>query len=147
MSSGAVEGLTSEELRAAVREVLRDVLPSVITEERQPAQAAHVSLRSDAELQAFVRRLAELCEDPVTRAQLRDGRRSFRLAGLAGGGSTATGTADGGALRVDRGAVTERMVARAAGQGGRLVLGARAVLTPLARDKARALGVRIEKER
>jgi hypothetical protein len=50
-------------------------------------------------------------------------------------------------VRVERGAVTERTVARAAADGCRLVLGRRAVLTPLARDKARVLGVEIEKER
>jgi hypothetical protein len=36
---------------------------------------------------------------------------------------------------------------RAAAAGARLVLGRGAVLTPLARDKARTLGVQIEKER
>jgi len=41
--------------------------------------------------------------------------------------------------------VTERIVAAAAAAGARLVLGPRAVLTPLARDKARALGVPIER--
>jgi hypothetical protein len=49
--------------------------------------------------------------------------------------------------RIERGAVTERAVQAAAGAGARLVLGPRAVLTPLARDRARALGVPIEKER
>jgi hypothetical protein len=49
--------------------------------------------------------------------------------------------------RVEKGAVTERAVIAAAKAGERLVLGPRAVLTPLARDKARALGVPIEKER
>jgi hypothetical protein len=39
------------------------------------------------------------------------------------------------------------MVAEVAAGGGALVLGKRAVLTPLAREKARALGVSIEKER
>ena len=48
---------------------------------------------------------------------------------------------------MDKGAVTERAVNAAAKAGARLVLGPRAVLTPLARDKARALGVPIEKER
>jgi hypothetical protein len=48
--------------------------------------------------------------------------------------------------RIDRGAVTERTVAAAAKAGGRLVLGSRAVLTPLAREKARALGIEIERE-
>jgi hypothetical protein len=48
---------------------------------------------------------------------------------------------------VEKGAVTERAVIAAAKAGHRLVLGPRAVLTPLARDKARALGVPVEKER
>ena len=56
------------------------------------------------------------------------------------------GPAAGGATRIERGAVTERAVAAAAKGGGRLVLGPRAVLTPLAREKARALGVDIERE-
>jgi hypothetical protein len=55
--------------------------------------------------------------------------------------------ASGGDQRIERGAVTERAVQAAASAGVRLVLGPRAVLTPLARDRARALGVPIEKER
>ena len=43
--------------------------------------------------------------------------------------------------------ITERAVQKAAADGVRLSLGRRAVLTPLARDKARILGVEIEKER
>jgi hypothetical protein len=49
--------------------------------------------------------------------------------------------------RVEKGAVTERAVIAAARAGERLVLGPRAMLTPLARDKARALGVLVDKER
>ena len=54
--------------------------------------------------------------------------------------------APAGVVRVDRGAVTERKVAEAAKAGARLVLGPAAVLTPLAREKARALGLEIERE-
>jgi hypothetical protein len=54
--------------------------------------------------------------------------------------------APAGVVRVERGAVTERKVAEAAKAGARLVLGAAAVLTPLAREKARALGLEIERE-
>ena len=43
--------------------------------------------------------------------------------------------------------MTERTVKEAAKAGARLVLGPGAVLTPLAREKARALGVEIERER
>lgn len=51
-----------------------------------------------------------------------------------------------GQRRVERGAVTEAMVRDAARAGERLVLGRGAILTPLARDRARASGVEIEKE-
>ena len=49
-------------------------------------------------------------------------------------------------MRVDKGAVTERIVREAAAAGARLVLARRAVLTPLARDQARTLRVAIERE-
>ena len=49
--------------------------------------------------------------------------------------------------RIERGAVTEAVVTAAARAGERIVLGRGAVLTPLARDRARASGVPIEKER
>ena len=50
------------------------------------------------------------------------------------------------AIRIERGAVTERTVEAAARAGERLVLGRGAVLTPLARDRARSGGVEIERE-
>ena len=50
-------------------------------------------------------------------------------------------------MRIEKGAVTERHVREAAEKGARLVLSPRAVLTPMARDRARSLGVEIEKER
>jgi hypothetical protein len=145
-------GLTTDELRAAVRSVLRDVLPAAATD-------TEVALRNDAELDAFVRRLAVLCEDAAQRADLQAGRRRFRLTAPAVGIAPARAATDGGMgassptphpattlLRVERGAVTERTVKQAARDGVRLVVGRRAVLTPLARDKARSLGVVIEKE-
>ena len=100
-----------------------------------------VSLRNDADLDAFVKRLLRLFENPKQRDALRAGRLRFRLAAAAGPGSVQP------AHRVDKGAVTEAMVRQAARAGARLVLGRRAVLTPLARDRARVAGVEIEKER
>jgi hypothetical protein len=96
-----------------------------------------VSLAGDDDLNRFVR-------DVLTRADreaILAGRVRFTLAGAEV--SRAEGT---GPTRIDRGAVTERTVAAAAKAGGRLVLGPRAVLTPLAREKARALGIEIERE-
>ena len=62
-------------------------------------------------------------------------------------GSPALGSPAGPVRRIERGAVTERVVDQAARAGERLVLGRGAVLTPLARDRARSSGVEIEKER
>jgi hypothetical protein len=161
MTSGA----DPEMLRALVREALADLLPGPAAPGRSvpgrsaPAQdgAAYtvrdgvgaveaVSLRTDQELAAFVLRLLHLFEDPRRRDDLRSGRLRFRLA--AGGVALAgPGGAARPVRRIDKGAVTEAAVRDAARAGARLVLGRRAVLTPLARDRARAAGVEIEKER
>ena len=104
-----------------------------------------VDLRSDADLDAFVRSLARRLENPRDRMAILSGRLRFRL------GATAAAASDtpeaGSVMRVEKGAVTERHVREAAEKRARLVLSPRAVLTPMARDRARSLGVEIEKER
>jgi hypothetical protein len=110
-----------------------------VSEDAQSVET--VSLRTDADLGAFVWRLLHLFENPKHRDELRSGRLRFRLAPVAVPGSAQP------AHRVEKGAVTEAMVAEAAKAGARLLLGRRAVLTPLARDRARAAGVEIERER
>jgi hypothetical protein len=143
-----------EELRALVREVIRDVLPNGL-----PVTET-VNLSTDDELAAFVKRLLDL--GPDQREELRSGRKRFRLpeigsvtpappvpadaAPISGNGAERSGES---ALvrRIERGAVTEAVIRAAARAGQRLVLGRGAVLTPLARDRARASGVQIEKER
>jgi len=156
-----------DELRALIREVIHDVLPKGLP------VIETVNLSTDQDLAAFVARLLDL--DPEAREDLRAGRKGFRLAvpshpqtphassvtqtasvpAPSGGsgvhwpnGLTAVnGSADPPARRIERGAVTEKVVRDAARAGERLVLGPGAVLTPLARDRARASGVEISKER
>lgn len=99
----------------------------------------HVELRSDVDLDAFVAALARRLQSDHDREAILSGRVRFRLAGQPSESSAAT-------IRVESGAVTERAVKEAAKTGARLVLSPRAVLTPLARDRARSLGVEIEKE-
>ena len=143
----------ADELRALVREVIRDVLPQGL-----PVTET-VNLSTDEDLAAFVKRLLDL--DPGQREELRSGRKRFRLASPqapsvpAGAGQVGAGHSNGAeragpsapVRRIERGAVTEAVIAAAARAGERLVLGRGAVLTPLARDRARASGVQIEKER
>ncbi|MFI5623122.1 hypothetical protein ACIA03_06620 [Nocardioides sp. NPDC051685] len=101
-----------------------------------------VRITDDSDLDQFARHLLALFENPKNRQDLRAGRLRFRL----DRGSTTAVPADRPATRVDSGAVTERQVKAAAEAGHRLVLGRRAVLTPLGRERARTLGVPIEKE-
>jgi hypothetical protein len=142
-----------EELRALVREVIRDVLPQGL------AVTETVNLSTDEDLAVFVKRLLDL--DPAQREELRSGGKRFRLASPqarsvpVGVGQSGAGQSNGAeragpsapVRHIERGAVTEAVIAAAARAGERLVLGRGAVLTPLARDRARASGVQIEKER
>ncbi|WKG03802.1 hypothetical protein [Mycolicibacterium sp. HK-90] len=167
--------VSRDELRALVREVVRDAVAGLSSAAKTPGPVAlppppapappapttvadqmgleptgpravegknrteTVQLGNDRDLENFVRKLLRLFESPKTRADLKAGRLSFRLAG-------ATKASGGGAVhRIESGAVTERHIADMA--GGTLVLGRKAVLTPLAREKARTLGITIEKER
>jgi len=98
-------------------------------------------LPSQDELRALVREVLRDELRAVVREVLRDG-----LPAAAAGAGSGNGNGTGTVQRVEKGAVTERMVAAAAKAGAALVLGPRAVLTPLARDKARALGVPVRKE-
>jgi hypothetical protein len=144
------EGSDAEVLRGLVREVLAELLPAAKTAPPQDGpvftprdgvrDVETVSLRTDAELAAFVTRLLHLFENPRHRDDLRSGRLRFQLGPAGAAGSARP------AHRIEKGAVTEAAVREAARAGARLVLGRRAVLTPLARDRARAAGVEIEKE-
>ena len=152
------------ELRALVREVVRDAVsglvpppapapppgPTVVDQigvqpigpltADEKTRIDTVRIATDKDLDAFVRQLLRLFENPKTRADLRNGRLSFRLAGTPRGAQATT-------HRIDSGAVTERHIADIAASGGVLVLGRKAVLTPLAGEKARALGITIQQER
>jgi hypothetical protein len=142
-----------DELRALVREVIRDVLPNGLS------VTETVNLSTDSDLAIFVARLLDL--DPEQREELRSGRKRFRLAAsparpaatarsepeAPAANGNGNGYARSPVRRIETGAVTERVVNAAAQVGERLVLGRKAVLTPLARDRARASGVEIEKER
>jgi hypothetical protein len=157
-------------IRAVVRDVLRDVVPTLLNEleSRSDGVPTHVgaaasgpsringgptplivgnadqvepvTLRNDADLSAFVSRLLAMFDNPKRREEIRTGRLRFRLA------APAIPAGFQPSRRVEEGAVTEKVVREAAQAGARLVLGPGAVLTPLARDRARADGVPVERE-
>ena len=141
-----MSGHDADLLRSMVREVLREVLPRSGDGESGPAGPGvrRVRVRDDRDLEALVGQVLDLAEDPDRLADLRAGRLRFALERSEPIHVTdpAPQTAP---LDVERGAVTERLVHRAAREQRALRIGPRAVVTPLARDRARALGVTIER--
>lgn len=154
--------MSDAELRAMVREVLREALatrgsnsihsraapvsqpdpplPGKNRTEPRPTHAETVHISTDADLAAFVRKVATLCADPATAAALRDGRHRFTLAGALATPPEANGSA------TLSGTITETRIAKLA-PGTTATLAKGAVVTPLARDRARAMGIRIERSR
>ncbi len=155
----ADKSIDREAIRAMVRQVLRDALPEAVREKiaAQAADAAapkkkevrsansdtakveEVALATDVELAAFIRRVIE------QREAIQAGRLKFRLKRARKSSDADVAPRDGGE-RIDKGIVTEKRVMAAAKAGKRLVVGKGVVVTPLARDKARQLGVAIERE-
>jgi hypothetical protein len=158
-----VSAIPPDQLRQLVREVLADVVAKLPAQPPRPSGQPGtlgegqwtVRISTDEDLHAFTLRVLKLAGNPKLRQDLISGRARFRLAGGTAGPAVPAavhllGDEPHGSParhRVEKGAVTERAVAAAAAAGARLVLGPRAVLTPLAKDKARALGVVIERPR
>jgi hypothetical protein len=115
------------ELRGMVREVLRDVMA-----QRGLSAVESVRLGNDTELAAFVARLL----DPATQQRLKAGKLRFTLGANSMPAISATPPLTG--------VITEKHIDRIAASGP-IVLAPGAVLTPLARDRARRLGLKIER--
>ena len=116
----------SGELRNMVREVLREAMA---TRGAQTLSAVEsVRIGNDTELHAFVQRLL----DPAVQERVKSAKLRFTLATQSGAPLT--------------GVISEKIVDRHAG-AQTLVLAADAVLTPLGRDRARQLKLRIERRR
>jgi hypothetical protein len=151
--TSSMGSLDRDGLRAMIRQVLSDELPdavrtkpapdssTVLSTDAAPGRTVYeVSVRDDTELHAFALRVLSMADNPKQRADLVARRVRFVLTAGSQPGRTPP------SRRIDKGAVTEAQVKDAARVGATLLLGRRAVLTPLARDKARSLGVVIERE-
>ena len=138
------------------KDLIRTLIRDVIAEEvkamkggKHPAPAsatpaANVRIASDADLAAFARDVLRLAQDPKIRAAIEAGRHPFRLAAAAAAIGAAPQT-PGTSHRIDKGVVTEGIVAKLGKDIARLVLGPGVSITPLARDKAKARNISVER--
>lgn len=142
----------NEMLRALVRDALREALSGAngvseiakaLTVQTKPAQLVEVvSLNTDADVKSLVNRVLDMAADPQSLAALREGTIVFQLSNQSSQHS-ANGS---NTTRIEKGAVTESTIRKAAESGSTLILGRKVVVTSLARDKARDLGVTIIRE-
>jgi hypothetical protein len=144
------------------KSILRELVKSVIAEEvaaiRKPthntpapeARAAEtVRIGSDADLVAFARKVLSLAGDPAKAKEIAAGRYPFRLEATAQSAPSSApapkSAAAAQSIRVERGVVTETMLNKLPRGTARLVLAPGVTVTPLAKDRARALGLTFER--
>jgi hypothetical protein len=125
--------MTNADLRQMVRDILREVVPA---KGAMPTGIETVRISSDADLMAFARRVIEV------QSEVAAGRLRFSLA--AAGPAPQAAPFAAATTTALQGVVTEHVVDKHAGNGV-LVLAPGAVITPLARDRARKLNLRIER--
>jgi hypothetical protein len=118
---------------------------------RRQVREETVSIRSDADLRAFVARLLDLLKDGRSREEIEQGRWVFRL-GTASTGTTeqrgAPASAAAPALstaRIETGVVSERQIESLARGTSSLIVGKSVRLTPLALDRLRTLGITLKR--
>ena len=146
------------------RNLIRELVKSVIAEEvaaiRKP-KAAHapttaeerVAVANDADLIGFARRVLSLAGDPAKAKEIAAGRYPFRLdrptqataAPTPRATPTPTAPPPAQSHRIDSGVVTESTLNKLPRGLSRLLLGAGVTVTPLAKDRARALGLTFER--
>jgi len=140
-----------DDLRLVIRELLAEELAKVRTEMAGSASSnrvreEEVSITSDSELAAFVRRLLTLAKDGRALAEIEAGRHRFRLRqGARSDPSPQSGRSATSSVRFEKGLITERDIAKLP-EGLASVQAAKQVrFTPLAQDELRRRGVKIER--
>lgn len=130
-----------------IRTLIRDVIAEEIKAMKGgktptvPAAAA-IRIANDADLAGFARDVLRLAEDPQVKAAILAGKHAFHLAGTT---QTPTATVPSQSHRIDKGVVTESVIVKLSKGVTRLLLGPGVSITPLARDKAKARNISVER--
>ena len=149
--------MTSPVSNEVLREVIRDVLREVVASEvaavaggthAEPAVGTVITVRTQADLDQAIARVLADARDPRKAKAIAAGRTRFVLAAgtSAPPASVPAATGASAVTRIERGALTERHVTAAGQSGAVITITSKVVITPLARERARALGVEIRRE-
>src|SRR5262245_55133852 len=139
--------MTSEEIRAIIREVLTEEIASL----RRPAvREERVAIAKDSDLARFIERLLDLASDAELRREISEGRYVFRLGSVnavrpEARQSRTPAAPLARAVRFDSGVVTERHVDSLAEDIRTISVSKGVRFTPLARDRLRSRGIAVER--
>lgn len=136
----------------ALREIIRDIIREAMIEfpalrpvpsERPVMQ---VAVSTDSDLNAFVRTVLALADNPVLGSEMRSGAMRFQLMKDPEPGVEPKAQS-GPTLpsRMNVKIITEKNLLQSSESDGKLILSSGTIITPLAKDRARALGISIER--
>jgi hypothetical protein len=143
--------------RALIRELVKSVIAEEVAAIRKPKAASapvgaeeRIAIASDADLIGFARRVLSLAGDPAKAKEIAAGRYPFRLdrptqAAAPTPRTTPAPQPTAQSHRIDSGVVTESTLNKLPRGLVRLLLGPGVTVTPLAKDRARALGLTFER--
>lgn len=148
--------LDKNTLRHLIRDVIAEEV-AAIKSQRPSATgmpAMTVAIAHDADLVRFAQAVLRLADDPRNRDAILAGKYLFQLAGAPSPtarpqtdatSSGPAGRSSGHSHRVDKGLVTEAVLVKLPAGTKHLVLAPNVNITPLARDRAKALNISIER--
>jgi hypothetical protein len=143
--------MTSDTVRTIIREVLAEELQRFRSGRdtggpKTDVREERVSIASDADLAVFVARLLELTKDAQARRDIEEKRHVFRLApGATAERASSPAASVARSARIESGMVSERQIDALPPGTTQVVIGRSVRLTPLARDRARARGIILER--
>ncbi len=154
------ERMSRDELRTLVRATLREALGQGAAEAPKPTAPAKttsfaerlradkpidIAIANDGDLARFARDVAEAASDADLKAVLLSGKARFQLSGAKP--AAAPSPPRSGAFHWDKGVLSEAKVTEIARKHVRIVLGPGAVMTPLARDRAREVKIELVRQK
>ena len=145
----------TEDLRNTIRTLLVEVLEEqgIRTSKAVAPVEERVRIKTDADLAAFVSRVLDLATDSKVHAEIRSGRRIFRLSDpliapsdISYNRSREAAVSERGRTKAfESGLITERQIQDLPADVGIVRIGPDVRITPLASDAIRQAGIKIKR--
>ncbi len=142
----ATAGLMRDVIREVLREVVADQVASTVRALPAAATGDVVTVRTQDDLDAVIRRVLDDARSAGRRRAIETGQVRFVLDSPTPSQRPRPVSGPVSQHVVEQGVLTERKVIAASKAGSAIVVTSKVVITPLARERARALGVEIQRE-